>query len=349
MQTQTLIIGGGLTGLALAYRLDQAGHDYRLVEAQSRLGGRIKSLDVAGAAFDLGPSWIWDGQSRVEQLLSDLGLGRFPQYSDGAQLFEQADGDVLQNQGFMSMEGSFRISGGTSALIDALTAALDPSRINLGQTVTRITQDPCGAWLDHHFIAADNVVLAIPPRIAATLAFDPALPDPAMAALRPIPTWMAAHAKCVAVYETPFWRKAGLSGDASSRRGPMVEIHDASADAHPTGALFGFIGVPADMRATAGDALKDACLAQLVNLFGPMAATPLALTIKDWSQAKFTATPQDATPPQGHPAYIIPRQLRNLWQDKLIVAAAELADDNGGLIEGALSAAERVARQIMGV
>ncbi|EDT04545.1 hypothetical protein BamIOP4010DRAFT_1927 [Burkholderia ambifaria IOP40-10] len=58
---------------------------------------------------------------------------------------------------------------------------------------------------------------------------------------------MAPHAKYIAIYDTPFWRDQGLSGEARSARGPFGEIHDASM---PGGcaALFGFFGVPAQVR-----------------------------------------------------------------------------------------------------
>lgn len=95
---------------------------------------------------------------------------------------------------------------------------------------------------------ADQTILALPPALAAQIQFSPALPETALAALRSVKTWMAGQAKALAVYDTPFWRDNGLSGDASSRRGPMVEIHDASpATGGPYG-LFGFIGVPPEAR-----------------------------------------------------------------------------------------------------
>lgn len=57
------------------------------------------------------------------------------------------------------------------------------------------------------------------------------------------PTWMAPHAKYIALYDHPFWREAGLSGMAQSHVGPMAEIHDAS-DSNGSAALFEFIGLP---------------------------------------------------------------------------------------------------------
>ena len=347
MKTNTLIVGGGLTGLSLAWRLQQAGHDYQLLEARSRLGGRIKSLQVGGAAFDLGPSWIWPGQARVAELLSDLGLRTFAQWDAGAQLYEHPDGKVIQNRGFMSMAGSYRIAGGTSALTEALTARLDPDRLHIGAPVSRLSDKPRGATTASGFIEANNIVLALPPRIAAGITFEAALPANAVSSLQSVPTWMAAHAKFVAVYPTPFWRAEGLSGDASSRRGPMVEIHDASPDDGGLGALFGFIGVPAAARANAADAVAQAAMDQLVNLFGAQAANPIATKLEDWSQAPFTATDADMIAPQGHPPYGMPAALKTLWNGNLIITSSELSKDSGGLIEGALAASEVAAVRIL--
>lgn len=348
MHVETLIIGGGLTGLSLAHHLTRTGHDFRLIEGRDRLGGRIKSLQVQGTCFDLGPSWIWPGQTRVFGLLDQLGIGVFEQWNSGAQLFEQADGAIQQNSGLMSMAGSYRVHAGTSALTDALAAQLDPAKVQLGAQVAVLSQDPLGATVNGTFIKAERIVIAIPPRLAGALQYTPAMPEDVLSALQAVPTWMGAHAKFVAVYDHPFWRNDGLSGDASSRRGPMVEIHDASPADGRFGALFGFMGVPASVRADAGkDALSQAALSQLLALFGPKAGHPVATTLADWSQEVFTAAPADATPPHGHPAYAMPAALTQVWGGKLIFAVTELTSDNGGLIEGALAAAEKAASDIL--
>ncbi len=41
MNTDVLIVGGGLSGLALASKLEKSGVNYLVVEANDRLGGRI--------------------------------------------------------------------------------------------------------------------------------------------------------------------------------------------------------------------------------------------------------------------------------------------------------------------
>ncbi|TCM68688.1 monoamine oxidase [Acinetobacter calcoaceticus] len=53
-----VVIGAGIAGLSCAKRLQAAGHQVLLLEAQQRIGGRIHSDQRAEHCFDLGASWI---------------------------------------------------------------------------------------------------------------------------------------------------------------------------------------------------------------------------------------------------------------------------------------------------
>jgi monoamine oxidase len=215
----------------------------------------------------------------------------------------------------------------------------------LGAQVTGLGREGglCRATLmDGTQITADRVVLALPPRVAAQLTFTPALPAAALHALESVPTWMAGQAKAVALYDTPFWRHAGLSGDASSRRGPLVEIHDASPDTGGPYALFGFIGIPPEARGQT-EPLQEAIIAQLVRLFGPEAATPRQLLLKDWARDPMTATAADAAPLYAHPTYGPPPHFGEAWDGGLHLSGSETARMFGGYLEGALEAAEQTA------
>ncbi len=349
MRTEVAIVGGGLAGLALADRLHRAGVDFRLFEARPQLGGRIAGLASPTGRVDLGPSWFWPGQPRIAGLVEDLGLQVFAQHAAGDPCFEDAQGGVHRGMGFASMEGSFRVAGGMIGLIERLAARLPSERLNLARPVAGITGKGAVMLADGGICEARHVVLALPPRVAAGLRFEPGLPPAVVQCLKTIPTWMAGHAKFVAVYDRPFWREAGLSGDAMSRRGPLAEIHDASGPDGSPAALFGFLGVAAAQRAGRGPEIEAAALGQLVRIFGAEARTPVVTVIRDWAFEPETATDRDHAPPQGHPAYGLPPILEGLWEGRLHFASTETAPEMGGLMEGALASAARAAALISGV
>lgn len=339
------IVGGGLTGLALAHRLQADGIRFQLFEARDRLGGRILTERCHGDWFDLGPSWFWPGQPRMAAFVERFGLRVFPQFSDGAQLFDTAQGDVIRDHGFASMQGSLRVHGGMRALVGALADELPDGSVLTGNPVQSVSGAAELRFLDGTCLSFDRIVMAVPPRVAAELHYIPQLPSATMAALQSIPTWMAGHAKLTAVYEAPFWREEDLSGDASSQRGPLVEIHDASSEGR--GALFGFLGVPAEARAGQRDAVISASLAQLARLFGPRAGTPEAVFYTDWAEEAGTSVTADRAPLTHHPAYGRPAALQPTLSDRLYFASTELAPEMGGFLEGALAAAEDAADWVL--
>ena len=347
---QTLIIGGGLSGLALAEQLEAQGHDYMLVEARARFGGRIKTERLDAGYFDMGPAWFWPGQPRIAALINRLKLEKFDQFSRGILSFEDEQQNVQRGRGFASMEGSWRLKGGLAHLTQTLADRLPDARKRLNAPVTGLTRGSSSGEItarlaDGTTLTAETVVLALPPRVAAEMAFEPALPAGAIRAMQGIATWMAGQAKAIAVYDTPFWRDAGLSGDAMSRFGPMAEVHDASPAEGGPYALFGFIGVPPQGR---GDeqALRAQVLAQFTRLFGAEAANPRELFIKDWAFDTRTSTQADQQPLYAHPTYGLPGAMVDLWGGQLRFAGTEVAPQFGGYIEGALEAADNVARTL---
>ncbi|WP_159704114.1 phytoene desaturase family protein [Arthrobacter sp. 18067] len=77
--TRTVVIGGGIAGLATAALLAHEGHEVQLLEQRDRVGGRAGSLERNGFRWDTGPSWylmpgVFDhffrllGTSAAEQL-----------------------------------------------------------------------------------------------------------------------------------------------------------------------------------------------------------------------------------------------------------------------------------------
>lgn len=154
-----------------------------------------------------------------------------------------------------------------------------------------------------------------------------------------MPTWMAPHAKYVAVYDKPFWREQGLSGQARSACGPLVEIHDAS---NPQGkaALFGFVGLPANQRQQLTQVeLKSLCREQLEALFGNEATTPQFELLQDWAIEPYTATAQDSSFSAQHTAAPPNQTTTGPWHNRITGIGSEWSVEFPGYIAGAIDAA----------
>jgi monoamine oxidase len=346
--TRFAIVGGGMSGLYAAYRLEQQGcTDYVLLEAREVPGGRILST----GRFDLGPTWFWpDLQPGLDRLVRELGLERFAQHESGDMMAERSRSEgPLRMRGYVNAPASMRLAGGMAALTEALRARLEASRIVTGQAVRRLRRQGTLVELDSEDAAgsittrqAGHVLLAAPPRLlAATLAFEPALPDALARAWQATPTWMAPHAKYLAVYDTPFWRELGLSGEARSAVGPLGEIHDACA---PGGgaALFGFFALPAQVRGRfSEEELRGHCRAQLARLFGAQAATPQADFIKDWAVDEYTATAADLDGMGGHAAAPEAVAGAGPWAGCMTGIGSEWSPVFPGYLAGAIDAVDR--------
>jgi monoamine oxidase len=347
-----IIIGAGLSGLYAAHLLERLGvANVVVLEARDFIGGRIAGMQAAGGSdrFDLGPAWFWpEQQCALHQLVDGLGLQRFAQYDQGDMLYQRAAGEApVRMRTYASAPPSMRLIGGMNALTDALHGTLRSTRIVTGQQVLRLrhaaehvevaSADAAGAvtaWRTGH------VLLALPPRLAAAgIAYEPALPAALAHEWTATATWMAPHAKYVAVYERPFWREQGLSGSARSQSGPLGEIHDASMPGG-SAALFGFLAVPARTRQRLGDGLLLAhCRAQLVRLFGPQAAAPRTDAIKDWSQDALTATAADLDAGGEHCHAPAAAPAAGPWQGRLTAIASEWSPRFPGYLAGAVEAA----------
>lgn len=336
-----VVIGAGISGLATARHLDAAGLSVIVLEARDRVGGRLDSVD----GLDLGATWFWPNEPRIQRLVTDLGVPVHEQHLAGDAMY-QHPGGAQRLQGNPIDVPSGRFVRGADSIARAVVAELPRNAVRLCAEVTSITFTHgglVGVAAGGERVAARHVVLALPPALAAErIVFHPELPAELFDLAQTTPVWMGGSTKVVARYSDAFWRRTGLSGSAISHVGPMREIHDMSGIDGVPGALFGFVPPRAVGAPTVTEA---AVLAQLVTLFGPDAADVDALHIKDWRAERHTS-PTEVEGLVAYEHFGDPRYSQPAAGGRLHWASTETSPDFPGHIEGALVAAERTARTI---
>ena len=357
------IIGAGLSGLAIAYRLKAAGVSVSILEAADVIGGRIQPAvthrltenETDYIHQDLGPSWVWPyAQPVVEDWFDELNIQTFPQFEKGDVIVDLQS--ELRQQFVPSQQGVTRIKGGTHALIQALSRELE-GVMSCNHVVRACRNDQSATTGKDQLTvdvqvndeqktsSTDVLILALPPRKAAQLIVDVPEFSDVSSVLNRTPTWMAAHAKVVMLYKTAFWRERGLSGRIVSQVGPLSEVHDHCGPDGQSAALFGFSGVPADLRKDVAQFSAEV-KAQLVRCFGQDAPLPEEIIVQDWACQRFIATDADLAGPMSHPAVMDEVVRQPHWNNRLWFAASETSTVSPGLIEGALARADAVADEV---
>jgi monoamine oxidase len=158
---------------------------------------------------------------------------------------------------------------------------------------------------------------------------------------------MGSVIKVHCLYDRPFWREQGLSGQATSDTGPVGTTFDNSPHDGHCGVLVGFVeGDEARrlMRATLDDRYA-AVIADLVRYFGPQAAAPRAYKERSWAEEEYTrGCYAGYMPPGVWTAY--GEELRRPV-GRLHWAGTETATVWNGYMDGAVSSGERAADEVL--
>ena len=342
----TIIIGAGLSGLLTAYRLQQAGLPFKVLEARDRVGGRINTVSTTdGTPVEMGATWFGDQHRHLKSLMEELELSGFEQYMAGTAFFQPFSTSPAESIQIPTQPPSYRIAGGTSQLIHTLTQKLDETNIALNQSVVEIQFHKSGVTvIAKEAFEADRVVLCLPPKLwAKRISFAPELPSELKQIALQTQTWMEDSIKVALTYARPFWQEENLSGTLFSNTGPITEFYDHSNRDRSKYALCGFVN---SSFAQLSDAERKArVMDQLHGVFGAKAAEFTNYEECIWSREENTFTASDVAhyPHQnnGHPIF---RQ--SYFEGKLLLSGSETAAAYPGYMDGAVNAANQVARKI---
>lgn len=183
-----------------------------------------------------------------------------------------------------------RIHGGSQLIAERMAASLGASVIT-NAPVRGISQSSRGVVVttrDGRSFQAEEVIVTLPPTLTARLDYEPLLPSLRDQLTQRVPA--GSVIKMFLAYEAPFWRKAGLNGQAASDEGPVKVTFDNTPPGYGRGVIMGFLeGNEARSLGKESPASRErAFIDCLVRYFGPEARSPVDFLEKDWAADEFS-------------------------------------------------------------
>src|SRR5437870_720800 len=154
-----IVVGAGLSGLVSGMRLQEAGHEVVVLEARSRVGGRVLTIRDG---FEDGPYAFLEALVQIQPSIP----------------LRYVDAHTLH----LGPETFMQISGGNDQLPRRIADGLD---VRLGQPVRAIGWSGPGVTVETETetLSGDLVVVAVPGPLTTELGWDPPLPSDKVGAL----------------------------------------------------------------------------------------------------------------------------------------------------------------------
>lgn len=194
-------------------------------------------------------------------------------------------------------------------------------------------------------IKAKKCIVAIPPTLVEKISFTPNLPANKIQLNQRFP--MGTAMKCFGIYEKPFWREKGFSGQIVSNSKPIHVTFDCSPKDGSRGIILAFVeaeNARGFIEKTASER-KQVFIESLAHYFGSQALNPIQYIDKCWSEEEWSGGCYAGNPTPGtitqFGAYLR-KPLQHLhW------AGTETAKKGNGYMEGALEAGYRAAKEVI--
>ena len=239
-----------------------------------------------------------------------------------------------------------RFAGGTHLIPQRMAAELG-SRVLLNAPVRRIAQSASGVTVqsDAGVMNAARAIVAMPPTLAARIFYEPALPPLRDQLTQHMP--QGSLMKFEAVYDTPFWRDRGLTGQVVSESGPVKVTFDVSPERGTPGIMMGFIGghEARDWQERSAPSRRDAVLRQFAHFFGDEALSPREVIEFNWSTEVWS---------RGCPVAVLgPGTLLDFGAalrkpvDRIHWAGSETSTYWNGYMDGAVRSGRRAAAEVL--
>ena len=238
------------------------------------------------------------------------------------------------------------VDGGAGSIAHRVADALGDS-VRLNAPVRSISQrdDRVVVETGDLVVNAGHAVVTVPPALALEIAFDPVLPDDRLTLYRN--DIAGPETKTLVVYDEPFWRANGFSGQTSDPGSAAEVTLDASSASGRPGVIASFTFGPVAERLDALEPAerRRAVLDALTARLGPRAASPAEFIETAWFNEEWTRGCSMAHLRPG----ILSRYGPLLRQPfgRVHWAGTETSTTSHGAIDGAVRSGERAAREIL--
>jgi monoamine oxidase len=240
----------------------------------------------------------------------------------------------------------YRFAGGSQLICERMARKLGRSVV-LDSPVRRIVQGRRGVTVhsDRAEVEAKRVIVAVPPILTGKIDYEPGLPDERVELIDHYPQGTMTKAACV--YDRPFWRDDGLTGQALYDRGPVSATFDDSPEDGSKGVIFGFVAGDQAREFTKLSARerRAAVIANYVEFFGPQAAAPERYIETNWKRETWTRGCPVGIPGLGQ---LVARG-RHLVRPvgRIHWAGTETSNYWAGYMDGAVRSGERAAVEVI--
>jgi monoamine oxidase len=182
-----------------------------------------------------------------------------------------------------------RFVGGSAVIAERLAISLgDIVRLEAPVSKIEVTGDKVAATTPGGQFDARQIIVTVPPLLAGRIEYEPALPHWREQLTQRTP--MGSVIKCQVIYDEPFWRKDGLSGQATGDGAGSRVVFDNSPPDGTPGVLLAFL--EGDEARRLGreplEVRRGAVIDSLVRYFGPRAGQPQDYLERDWQQEKWS-------------------------------------------------------------
>jgi monoamine oxidase len=229
-----------------------------------------------------------------------------------------------------------RIVGGMGAVYRQMAAGIGDS-LHLSQPVRRIDQDADGVTVrsDDMTVRARRVVVAVPIAIAGEIWYEPMLPVDRSFLHQRMPS--GAIDKINIVYDEPFWRDDGLSGQSAAPGTAAPVTIDMCVIAEGP--------IARRLRKLGEGERRQAVLTELVGRFGDKAASPVDYIEQCWTTERYSGGGMLSHAPPGVLTQFGPA-LREPC-GRIHWAGTESSAVMCGWVDGAIRSGGRAATEVM--